>query len=857
MEERGKMSPLDGRPTLHELTWHIKVPVKWHDLGVELQLEPRSLDAIDFSKRPAEEKSCAMFQLWLLRFPKATRRDVLEALRVIKENDIAEKYEKIWKEVESEDLAENIEYSIERCCSQIEKPAENERDWAKKFHYLKEMFGRHVLPPIKESIRVDDAKRRFRKTLHSNFGCNEEFLKVHRCNLDKIDKVEDFVQFLIDLNFSSYLNYQHLKDLAGDDCAAYFSDYEMMYHDILSKVSLSHVASVFCNNPDLVPGGIIGFPTLKFELKQPKSYPTLQDWITSLHPQLPSHIATIEAGDDAESITITYTMYPPHFLSCVLSILEESEYVKVLSSKDITTHLKLCRVEGQLEFSSTDDGTGDDANTQQDQTKIKPDIKTEESKEAQSLAAMRQVEAYSVPLPSQILHPVGIKEYKCLSDPAFVQYKGLLFTTEELKEKLTDPNTTIKVQPALLSFSGLPQSGKTTAVTRFLDNYVKETILEPISRKNYRPKEHVGIANYDLIAVSSLPGEDYAVSEAAQESSFVFGILSIFKSITKAQGKLPFIDAKAIPLKCFDNFELNEHFHHMYGFLQSQESIPKSFSNECGEPVDNFLELVPDGIALVNIWDMASSNTVHHLLSALEGYLFNSYLWLFVDLHDDLEKLDENFEIPKRDGAILLKERTRLHYLLRSCWSTRDNEKKRRGVCTMFAKHRSTEPAAFYDKVNELEDKVQPVANHIGVSELLEHTIESINLDIGHRRLHEKFQRILKDKTTSDNIPISWLFLRSLFYRFKKTFVSKDDLMEMAKECRMDEDSVNKFCKFFTSFGSIIDLSLVNANYRYVIVKPVTFLKLLDKFFNLQNDASCNHGLWNRSRKSLSKKFQG
>lgn len=230
------------------------------------------------------------------------------------------------------------------CRSQIEKPAENEQDWTKKFYYLKEMFDRHVLPPIMKLIRVDDAKRRFRKTLHNNFGCNEEFLKVHRSDLDKIEKVEDFVQFLIDLNFLSYLNYQHLKELAGDDCAAHFADYEKLHDDVRSKVSLSHVASVFRNNPGLVPGRIIGFPTLRFELKQPDSHPTLQDWKEFLHPELPSHIAHIQAGDDG-SITVTYTMYPPDFLSCV-SILKEPEFVKALLNNEVTPHLKLCQNEG-------------------------------------------------------------------------------------------------------------------------------------------------------------------------------------------------------------------------------------------------------------------------------------------------------------------------------------------------------------------------------------------------------------------------------------------------------------------------------------------------------------------------------
>lgn len=49
-----------------------------------------------------EDKLCAMFQAWLHEKPEATRRDVVEALRIIKDLDIAEKYEKTWKEGQSQ-----------------------------------------------------------------------------------------------------------------------------------------------------------------------------------------------------------------------------------------------------------------------------------------------------------------------------------------------------------------------------------------------------------------------------------------------------------------------------------------------------------------------------------------------------------------------------------------------------------------------------------------------------------------------------------------------------------------------------------------------------------------------------------
>ena len=65
----------------------------------------------------------------------------------------------------------------------------------------------------------------------------------------------------------------------------------------------------------------------------------------------------------------------------------------------------------------------------------------------------------------------------------------------------------------------------------------------------------------------------------------------------------------------------------------------------------------------------------------------------------------------------------------------------------------------------------------------------------------------------------------------------------------MNEESLTEFCKFYTSFGSIFDLSLVNPQYKYVVVKPMGFLSHWDAAFlnptdyMLQKHSTLNYGL--------------
>ena len=211
-------------------------------------------------------------------------------------------------------------------------------------------------------------------------------------------------------------------------------------------------------------------------------------------------------------------------------------------------------------------------------------------------------------------------------------------------------------------------------------------------------------------------------------------------------------------------------------------------------------------------------------------------MWLFLDLERDLESLHKPPDITN-DSSLFMKWRPRLHYLLRSCMISEDKEKKRKRVCTIFATHKAQSKLELDEKAKMLEDNVQPAAKHIGVSSLLEEKIETLNLDVqdDSQRLYQKFQRIISE-TPFEDIPIAWIFLRSMFYRFDWISIPQEDLKIMAKKCGMDDESLKKFCKFYMSFGSVFDLSLINPKYQYVIVKPIRFLKKLDTLLKPDED---------------------
>ena len=210
----------------------------------------------------------------------------------------------------------------------MKNPFESDDDLAKKLFTLKDVFHQYLSKEVANAIQIDDAKAQlyedFKSTLTN--GCNNEFMKVYKSCVDKICSSEDLIKFLIDYNFSSYLNYQPLKKLGGDDCAPAVAVYEKLYNDLLSQVSLTHIASVFQKNLSLVPGGVFGFPTLQFQLTKPDSYASLCNWIELLPQSLPSHIANVHKING--HIIFTYSIYPPCSLPYLFTSIQDQNCAK-------------------------------------------------------------------------------------------------------------------------------------------------------------------------------------------------------------------------------------------------------------------------------------------------------------------------------------------------------------------------------------------------------------------------------------------------------------------------------------------------------------------------------------------------
>ena len=92
---------LSATPTIKELTEHVNVGTDWYIVGTMLDLDQKRLKSIERQAGSDTHKMIEMFNLWLTTTPTASRKQVLEALRirVVGENTLADEYEKHLKEL--------------------------------------------------------------------------------------------------------------------------------------------------------------------------------------------------------------------------------------------------------------------------------------------------------------------------------------------------------------------------------------------------------------------------------------------------------------------------------------------------------------------------------------------------------------------------------------------------------------------------------------------------------------------------------------------------------------------------------------------------------------------------------------
>ena len=383
---------------------------------------------------------------------------------------------------------------------------------------------------------------------------------------------------------------------------------------------------------------------------------------------------------------------------------------------------------------------------------------------------------------------------------------------------------TVKIAPMLLINGGLPNCGKTTALKK---------LLEKVGLSSSVLKEEDGIAFCDMLAARNLLKNEIVYVPPVREKGYPTVMYAGVENMIRTLGQRLIIkDVAVFPSDNFSGFkneDLNGHLKNVMDDLHKAKCCKFTEWDQSHT----------SGLVPINIWDIGLNKIPTYVLSHLAGHLYNSHVWMFLDLLRDVDHLYEVPDIPdnrydksRNDKELIMRWRSRIRYLLRfaKLASKKKDERGRQNVCNIVTSYTGSEEIEGH--MIKLKEAVNTVSKQLELQDL----IDTEDIKAFHHQnidpLNELFKKIIRaGLDNTEDVPLSFIFLRGMFYDKDQLYIQKDELREISKELNIDDEIFKDFCRLFTSFGSIIDVSLIDPKSNLIILKPVQLLNMLDKLF--------------------------
>ena len=375
--------------------------------------------------------------------------------------------------------------------------------------------------------------------------------------------------------------------------------------------------------------------------------------------------------------------------------------------------------------------------------------------------------------------------------------------------------------PLLIILGGLPESGKST----FLRNIL------PKEKMSTEPAAQSGYFSENVVVASDLwsPLVQPCCAEVMHDHSLKYSFLSGARYYFKMKSLVATFDSISASSRWnsqafIKNQTLNQTAIDLCNFMHKKSIKPEGSYSKRLVGMEHALH---KGVNVSYLWDITVNRTVLRFLECFRGHLYNSCVWLFVDLDRDIDNLHDP---PKsKDGSLAMKWRSCLHYLLKSsCLSeSHCSQPKRVKICRLIGIHNNLDETSLQNRKRKLKEEAENAATQYGLVHLFNFEIVTVNTgDIASEKEAYKFFLRELQNLAPQHIPLSWTFFRKALNAHSSIFLKYEYVCELAKDLKLDLD-VNEFLKFYTSFGSILDVRLVDKSSKYIIHDPAKFLEKL------------------------------
>ena len=415
-------------------------------------------------------------------------------------------------------------------------------------------------------------------------------------------------------------------------------------------------------------------------------------------------------------------------------------------------------------------------------------------------------------------------------------------TTEKLKELILSDRITVPVSLAQVTVCGLPQHHD-LPFDLDLPMLVQKFIVDQLGKTPEESEKHRGFTSMELAAFKT------------KQNTWRW------ERFSKRNGYLPcFVSAleHANINECVMEFE--SHYHKQYVFdcqpiddcFHDVYRLLSLLYKDKSAAARNMIEELRDGarIALVNVWVITYSRSIFHFLNVLKGYLRSNFPILLVN-HPWDQEIDQCIEAPNEP---LLQQYTRLQYLLqfthlaRSAGSPQESSYNLCRVAAVFQDSDGVHTTATERKqfAAKLQASFEMGATKFGATDMLYYPPSILDPDDPDR--NKEFKLIVENiiearKMPSSNLPLSWIFFRSAFFKTGQLYIHTRELRKYAELCNIIGNDFNKFLCEFTACGSIIHIPNIPVFCDYVILDPTNFFYKLNELFYPRFDGDLKYGI--------------
>ena len=389
-----------------------------------------------------------------------------------------------------------------------------------------------------------------------------------------------------------------------------------------------------------------------------------------------------------------------------------------------------------------------------------------------------------------------------------------MFSLMEVYKLIINGEKRTRFKIALVCFTGLPNSGKTTLVENMIPNTT--AAVKPVK----------GLAMYEIGFMPSPKNSKW--EECKREDIHIYMLARALAEETKEKHQLPSLEEWSddkFPRKTFASDHLRNQFKRIYTRIRDELfNVSES---------DYFHVILDPTYILLDVWDIGISKAVFEVFPLLARMTNPLVLVNLLDLSRDYGKTlrEKPALLEWYKEQSIMKGRSRCHYYVRIAGLSMCDSGS-----ILIATHKDKVPKNEVEKRKRLiEAGIRAKASDMGVAKAL--SPEMLAIDANTETDYMKVKKHLEDFINStpifnQNLHLTWIFLRTALVDYEALEsdfrMPRSEFNDLAHQCGLKtEQEIEECLKFFTKVGSLL--------YHTQFLRDNVIYRI-DKFFVKMNE---------------------